>query len=321
MRHAYAMGFVTLLALVAGCADDHYATMIVQPDTGYGKLQAKLVGSASQLQARHRIDWHGQIQSTDKTLIDTWVVNARPPKGPLADNGSASRGTVVLLHGLGDSKASYLGAAQKLADKGYDVVLPDLPGHGDSTGYVTYGACEKYYLTAVMDYLTAQKKISGPLYVFGVSLGGTVAVQYAAADPRVQGVLAVAPYKDAQSMARLMLRPIAPMMSQANFERVLLRAGDMAHFNPETASGVQAAAKLRCPLVVVYGMLDLSVPTSQSQAVYDAAPQPKKLIAVTPGPEQLALGILWDAWIADQMDTLARNGLKAVSAPATQPGK
>lgn len=47
--------------------------------------------------------------------------------------GNLSDRPLLLLHGLGDCAAVWEGAAQELAKKGYGVVAPDLPGHGNSS--------------------------------------------------------------------------------------------------------------------------------------------------------------------------------------------
>lgn len=328
------------LALLAGCTNQHYSRMLIQPNSTNGKTQLKLLGSSEQLIRQHRIDEHRQFAMADGTVIDAWIIRARA-------NSDASRGTMLLLHGLDESKAVYVGSfagpstAQRLADKGYDVVIPDLPGHGESTGYVTYGALEKHYLREMMDQLSAtsgqaasapaggqkaraatgpSRPLATPFYVFGQTLGGAVALQYAAFDERVQGVMAVASYRDARSAARLLLRLPAPLMSEKDFNDILAQAGQTAKFDPDAASSVEAVRKLHCPVVLVHGLLNLSVPLEMSGAIYDAANDPRKLIVITPGPEQLALGMIWDAWVADQMELLATQGAKSVQPPSTQPG-
>jgi fermentation-respiration switch protein FrsA (DUF1100 family) len=57
-------------------------------------------------------------------------------------------------------------------------------------------------------------------------------------------------------------------------------------------------------------MIDLTVPPEHSDAIYQAAGGPKKIIRVTPGPEQLAMFAVMEDWIADRMDELIKTGLK-----------
>ena len=48
--------------------------------------------------------------------------------------GPVRRGTVVYLHGAGDSRRSSLGIADHFVPAGFDVLAYDSRGHGDSGG-------------------------------------------------------------------------------------------------------------------------------------------------------------------------------------------
>ncbi len=52
---------------------------------------------------------------------------------------------VLVLHGVGDSRAGSAGFAPMFLEAGYSVLLPDSRAHGASGGqFVTYGLLEKY---------------------------------------------------------------------------------------------------------------------------------------------------------------------------------
>ena len=269
--------FLFLLAFAAGgCQDDRYARQLVQFDTCYGKVSQTLTGTPEQLIAQKRIDLHRRLTMSDKTIIDAWVIKAVPQA-----KSATPLGTVVVLHGLLDSKASYLSLGQRLSKIGYDVILIDLRAHGASTGqYVTYGATEKNDVKAVVYAMLKEGAVHPPVYAFGVSLGGATAIQYAAIDPQCKAVFAIAPYKDARSVTKCMMALSNPLMSNAEFESALAQAGKLAHFDPLQASSVEAAKRLNCPLLLVHGALDGIVPVDHSQAIYDAAKAPKQLIVV-----------------------------------------
>jgi hypothetical protein len=57
------------------------------------------------------------------------------------------------------------------------------------------------------------------------------------------------------------------------------------------------------------------VPLEQTQAIYDAATCRKELLLVTPGPEQAALALVLEDWLAGQIDRLAAGKL-ATTLPA-----
>jgi len=306
------MSFCLLTA--AGCQQDFYAKHIVTQDAGRGKLTLMLTGTADQLLEKKRIDLHRRVDTLDHAVIDAWVIQAAGPSDP-----HEPKGTVLLLHDLGDSKAAHLSLGRRLASMGYDVVLPDLRAHGRSTGkYITYGALEKGDARAVVDALLDEQAVHEPIYAFGVSLGGATAIQYAAGDPRCKGVMALAPYRDARSIARRRIALVAPLMSHEQFEQTLRRAGDLAGFEPAEASALEAARNLSCPLLLVHGLLDEEVPVSHSQEIHEAAGEPKQLVII-PWAMHATLLMGMEAWIADQIDLLARTGLsEPVALPEPQ---
>ena len=296
--------WLLVAAACCGCGADFHARQIVEYNTSAGKIDIAIKGTADQLIKSHRISLHRRIKTSDDIDIDVWVLHARPPA-----SGLHAGSTIVLLHGLTESKASfpYFGAAERLAKMGYNVILPDLRAHGRSSGrYVTYGAKEKYDVKAVVDALLADGTVREPIYVFGATLGGATAIQYAAIDPRCKGVMTMTSFKDAQSMARRRLL----FISTEQFKLAMERAGQIAKFDPQQASSVSAARKLTVPLLLYHGLLDLTVPKEHSEAIYAAAAGPKKLILIAPGPEQVALVATMEDWIARRIDSLVKNGLQ-----------
>jgi cephalosporin-C deacetylase-like acetyl esterase len=169
-----------------------------------------------------------------------------------------------------------------------------------------------------MDSLIGRGAVGGQaIYAFGATLGGATAIQYAAIEPRCKGVMAFAPFKDARSVAGRIMLVFAPTMGQADFNRTLARAGELANFDPADASSVEAARKFAGPLLLVHSLLDVAVPFSDSQAIYDACRGKKKLDVLMPGPEQIAW-VVWEDWIASAIDQMARGNLE-VPLPTTAP--
>ena len=85
--------------------------------------------------------------------------------------------TVFLLHGLGSSLEPWRRNVQPLADAGYRVLAPDLPGHGDSDKPVSldYDPLAAVDFTSrLFDALGVQKAS-----LVGNSAGGLVATMFA----------------------------------------------------------------------------------------------------------------------------------------------
>lgn len=90
----------------------------------------------------------------------------------------------MLLHGISACKEVELQRAKLLADAGYASLLLDLRAHGQSEGeYCTFGYHEKNDLRAVADTLGSDSR-RRPMAIWGASLGGAVALQAMAVEPR-----------------------------------------------------------------------------------------------------------------------------------------
>ncbi|MBT3200767.1 MAG: alpha/beta fold hydrolase [Phycisphaerales bacterium] len=289
-------GGVFVVFGVMGC-EQMCATRIVESVTVGGKMVLAMQGSPESLIEQGRIDAHRRVAVADGAEIDVWVIKARP------NDGSSYRdATVVVIHPLMMSKGWFFSLGEQLAANGWDVVLPDLRAHGASGGkYVTWGAKDKRDIKTVVDKLLAEEIIEPKLYAMGASLGGCVAIQYAAFDTRCQGVLALAPPTGVNGVARRMY----PLATQDWLDRTVVCAGELAGFDATDASAIDAAGKLKCPLILAHGRLDIIVPHNHSEQIYQAASGPKKLISL-PLTNHVTVQVGQSGWIVRQMSDLAQ---------------
>jgi pimeloyl-ACP methyl ester carboxylesterase len=87
---------------------------------------------------------------------------------------------VVLIHGWGLAHASYRAAAEALGREGYRVIVPDLPGFGDSSDLPLFGVSLRNYSQAMRRFLEDCRDIAGEqVHLIGHSFGGAVAAQVA----------------------------------------------------------------------------------------------------------------------------------------------
>lgn len=299
------------LSALAGCVDAD-AQRLTQPGTWPGKLQIALTDPDGNGHGLKAIDQVIKVTADDGAVIDAWLVHNRPAE-PNAVK-SPARGTILVLHGVFYSKTWFLSLSDVLARRGWDVVLVDLRGHGRSGGeYCSWGALEKRDMKRLMDHLLAKKLVSPNLYVFGFSMGASIALQYAAYDTRCQGVVAIAPPTGIEGVARLLM----PLASPDHIAQVVKRAGELGHFDPNESSALDAVKHLHCPMLLVHGTMDCVVPYQHSQALIEAATGVKKLITV-PLATHISVQSGRDDWLADRVDELISMS-PAASQPASCP--
>jgi alpha-beta hydrolase superfamily lysophospholipase len=187
------------------------------------------------------------------------------------------RGLVVYLHGLCDDRREAIGLARKYTPRGFDVVAYDSRAHGESGGDAcTYGPLEKLDLARILDREgILDRERGGPVALIGGSLGGAVALEVAAEDPRISLVVAIAPFSDLHTLEI----ERAPWYATASELEEAFRIGEReCGLRVDAGSPVSAARRIRCPVLLVHGTADTDTPPSHSQRILAALSGRKRLI-------------------------------------------
>ncbi|MBW2733280.1 MAG: alpha/beta fold hydrolase [Deltaproteobacteria bacterium] len=218
-----------------------------------------------------------------------------PPSGkPVA--------TVIVFHGIRDSKLSMLGFGRRLTHEGYRVILLDNRGHGLSSGRIlSFGVFERDDAKAVLDALEARGLLVGPVGALGFSYGGSVAIQLGALDSRVKAVVAVSTFASMRAVVKNYVRLFAPgvglLLSEERLNTAIDDAAKAGGFDPEQANTAKAAGRLKVPLLVMHGGADLKIPTAHSETICRAAGERCRRVVV-PGEGHDSMladgsGIVW----------------------------
>lgn len=221
-------------------------------------------------------------------VTEQLVVEVGPPPAKLRcwvidPKGEKAKGTVLVVHGWRNEMFWMLAHAQDLARADYRAVLVDLRGHGGSTGrYITYGARESADLVQVVNDLEKRGVVEGKLGVWGMSMGASIAIQLAGLDPRVEAVVAVAPYTTMRDIVPHFVRTFLPLnnLSDRRLASLLSRGAKLAGFDPDRADAVDAIKKTGAPVLIVHGENDWMVPAEHGKALHKAAPQRSELVLI-----------------------------------------
>jgi pimeloyl-ACP methyl ester carboxylesterase len=193
------------------------------------------------------------------------------------------RGTVVVLHGIRDSKTSMLGLGRSFSDAGYRAVLVDLRGHGESTGdYLSFGAREGRDLVQVVERLTTEGLLALPLGVYGPSYGGAAALQLARHEPRVRAIVTVATFTRMRDIVPLYAARVAPswFVTRRDLDDAMDRAGAHGGFRPDDSDSVAAISETKAQVLLLHGRADANIPWQHGEALHSAAPTHSRLIVV-----------------------------------------
>ncbi len=238
-----------------------------------------------------RLAYACTVERTKRALTATIQMSYDKPGAFTA----APKGTVILLHGYRQQKEQMLPWALSLAQRGYRCVLVDLRGHGASTGeWIGFGAFEVEDMRSVLDALTARRLVAGKVGVMGVSLGASVGIQWAGADPRVVTVVALEPFADPRSAIDTMIHAFDPFRrrlwwaSEGTIRKAIAEAPGKAGFTWADVDVPKAAAAVSGPILFIHGADDAMVPPEHSRRLSARAPAGSRLLLL-PGEDHITL--------------------------------
>ncbi|KAF3886602.1 MULTISPECIES: alpha/beta hydrolase [Nostocales] len=159
--------------------------------------------------------------------------------------------TILYTHGNAEDLGDIRSILERLQSLNFSVFAYDYRGYGTSEGKPT----EQYAyedIDTAYNYLTQQLKISpSQIVVFGRSVGGGSAVDLAARKS-VAGLIVESTFISAFRV--VVPFPILPFDKFANLEKI---------------------KRVNCPILVMHGRADETIPFSHGEKLFAAAPSPK----------------------------------------------
>ena len=193
-----------------------------------------------------------KLRTEDGETIAAWFVPA--PE-------DAHRGkTILFSHGNGGNMDIRLDSVRSFREMGFDVLLYDYRGYGESTGKPTEAGTYKD-ITACWDYLVKEKGVASTnIVLFGRSLGGAVSAWLA---ERVEpcALVTESTFTSAPDMAAKMF-PYLP-------------ARTLCRFRYDTLGRI---GNVKCPVIIAHSPQDKIVPPAHGQRLFDAATEPKYFV-------------------------------------------
>lgn len=191
--------------------------------------------------------------------------------------GESNQPAVVLAHSLRANRREMLGRARFLAAAGYSVLLFDAQAHGESPGErITFGLLESHDARAAVEF--ARQRNERVAYI-GCSLGGAAALLG----------------NEPLAVDALILEAVYPTLHEAAHNRIAMRTGPLANIltplllcqvkprigvSASAIAPIDSIAGVRVPLFLIAGELDQHTTLAESQRMFDAASEPKKLWVV-----------------------------------------
>lgn len=201
------------------------------------------------------------------TLRGWWVPNA------------ASRRVIILVHGRYENRTSHDALLRPLWDRGYNVLLFDLRGHGQSDAATcTYGLREQWDIVGAVNFVKAKGSPSGSIGVIGWSLGAASALMAMQQTDDLTAVVSDSAYANADPLlAHNALRPGLALAMR------LVRGVDLGQVTPE-----QAIAHIgNRHVFLIHGNHDQAVPVAQAYRLQQAGGANVTMTWIVPGANHI----------------------------------
>jgi len=247
------------------------AALIQQADKTLKKLNA----------AREDFD----VAAPDGVILRGWKVR------PAAANGD----WVMLFHGVADNRAGVLPYAEILLRHNYSLVMMDARDHGQSGGSMaTYGAKERYDTRAIVAALIASEH-PHCIFELGESMGAGLALQSAAVEPQIVGVVAESPFATLREVSYDYTGlHLSPLLGRTLFRPAsyfgLKQMEKAGGFRVDDISSSAAVRARPFPVLLICDTLDHIIPCRHAKQIFKAASGPKQLWIVDGADHTGAMG-------------------------------
>jgi fermentation-respiration switch protein FrsA (DUF1100 family) len=206
---------------------------------------------------------------------DVWIPGpgGAPLHGWWLPARGEARGAVLHLHGNAGNISTHLPLVAWVPAAGFDLLTIDYRGYGRTPGAPTIDGVVDDGLAALRWLREQHPEHAERLVVIGQSLGGATATRVVAADPQGVKLLVLdCPFAS--------YRGIASDAVRGTWMAALAPAG-LRVLPGRDKDPVTAIRALSVPLLVVHCIDDTVVPLAHGRALFEAAPEPKRMIEVS----------------------------------------
>lgn len=220
--------------------------------------------------------------------LESWFIPAQ---------NSVSAGTVLLFPGNAGSKAlQLLAPAQVFHNLGYDTLLVDFRGVGDSSGNTTtLGIREAKDVALTMSY-AKYSNFKRPFVLYGVSMG-SAAILKAVAQEKINpdAVIVELPFARLIDAVKSRLRAIkVPTFPLAE---MLVFWGSIQHkFNGFAHNPVTYARLVKCPTLILHGKLDKWTTETEINQIFQNLHGSKQLVIFPNADHNLLVTVDKERW-------------------------
>ncbi len=222
------------------------------------------------------------VDSANRTVVSIKSGDGLDLVGDIFNTDSNSHKWLIAIHGYTGKREHMYSYARYYAEKGYNILTPDMRSHGDSEGkLIGMGWLDKEDVKLWIDYVLNLDP-EAEIVLHGVSMGGATVMMTSGEDlpENVKAIIDDCGYTsvwdeftdEARYLFHISQFPILYTASAIS----KLRAG----YSFQEASAIEQVKKTDIPIFFIHGSEDNFVNTDMVYSLYDACPTQKDIYVV-----------------------------------------
>ena len=177
----------------------------------------------------------------------------------------------ILVHGYGGSQSGWLNVAQELQNRGFGVVIPAMPGHGERKGELSgFSVKESQIVVDVVDWVHSEVGGKPRIVLVGISMGGAACWLATEKNPKIEAVVSEGSFARLGDATKRWMNRRAPGAYIALFPVTLL-AKRMTGVDPNQVNPVESASRWQGKSLVIHGDRDKLFSLDDARALAEAA--------------------------------------------------
>lgn len=276
-------GIVGILSVGAlGLIGNYFYNIALNPNTS----KDIIFGSPEEAQSTsgqvvsEAVDWF--LNKSNYSDVNIEAIDNLKLHGYEISNEKPTNKWVIVVHGYGGKGSDMANFAKHYYDMGYNLLVPDLRGLGESEGdYIGMGWDDRLDIVKWIDLINKNNEDS-EIILHGVSMGAaTVSMTSGENLPsNVKAIIADCGYTSvwdefSHQLKAIFSLPDFPVMNASSIV-AKLRAG----YGLKEASSLKQVAKSKTPILFIHGDSDDFVPYSMMDTLYNATNSEKEKLTI-----------------------------------------
>ena len=213
------------------------------------------------------------IESYDKLQLHSYVVSQNSNKW------------AIVVHGYGGSGKLMSDKSKYFYDMGYNVLIPDLRGHGKSEGdYIGMGWKDRLDIISWINFIIKENP-NAEIVLHGTSMGAATVLMTSGENlpSNVKAIVADCAYTSAWDEFSYQLETYLKVPSYYILNVTNMVTKLKAGYSLKEASALESVKKATVPILFIHGDKDKFVPYSMMDKLYDATTSPKEKLTIEGG--------------------------------------